>query len=255
MASAVERLEVDPAGRHRRRVVVDRDRRVRREEVEPADLWSRASRRCRARGWPSRRTPRTSAPRSPACGSCAGGCATCRARRRARGRARTARDRARVARPSPGGTPSRCPARRGRRRPRRTARCAHDSTPSLGQQPAPDVGGQVLHRREPALLVGTRRHPALHGLADHPVLLVDQVPQVARVVRVEVVGRDRLGLEEQVAADPGVSGVERPRHERRDVVGCARQPQVRVDQLALVAGALGIVEVAGTGVGWWCRSS
>ena len=62
-------------------------------------------------------------------------------------------------------------------------------------------------------------------------------------MRVEVVGRDRLGLEEQVTADPGVPGVERPRHERRDVVGCARQPQVRVDQLALVAAALGIVEV------------
>ena len=66
--------------------------------------------------------------------------------------------------------------------------------------------------------------------------------QLAGVLRVEVVGRDRVRLEEQVAPDPGVPGVERPRDEGGDVVGRARQPQVGVDQLALVAGALLVIE-------------
>ena len=76
------------------------------------------------------------------------------------------------------------------------------------QQPAPDVGAVVLHRREPAVRVGPRGHAALHRLADRPVLPVDQVPEVAGVGRVE-------------------AGVARPRrraNSRSHSIGCGRRP-------------------------------
>ena len=77
----------------------------------------------------------------------------------------------------------RCRAPRARRRRSRPAR----SPPGLQQrqQPAADVEALVLHRREPAVPVAPRRHAALHGLADRPVLAVDQVPQLAGVGGVE----------------------------------------------------------------------
>ena len=71
-----------------------------------------------------------------------------------------------------------------RRQSRPTARRLDVAQPR--QQPAADVGGVVLHRREPAVGVGPRRHPALHRLADRPVLPVHHVPEVAGVGRVEV---------------------------------------------------------------------
>src|SRR5262245_60170987 len=52
--------------------------------------------------------------------------------------------------------------------------------------PASDVGGVVLHRREPAALGGERPHAPLHALADAPVLAVHEVPELQRVGRIEV---------------------------------------------------------------------
>ena len=95
--------------------------------------------------------------------------------------------------------------------------------------------------------------PALHGLADRPVLLVDQVPQVAGVRRVERRVGDRGGVEQQQALDPGVVDRLRQQHERRDVVRRRRQHQVRVHQLALVPGPLRLVEAGQRSPGRSCR--
>ena len=83
------------------------------------------------------------------------------------------------ARGGPAPTRPRCRARRARRRRSRPARSSRGLEP--GQQPAADVEAVVLHRREPAVRVGARGHPALHRLADRPVLPVDQVPELGGV--------------------------------------------------------------------------
>ena len=61
-------------------------------------------------------------------------------------------------------------------------RSAHACLIQPGDQPAPDVERRVLHRGVPALGVERRRHPALHALADRPVLAVDQVPEPGAVL-------------------------------------------------------------------------
>ena len=138
----------------------------------------------------------------PACGSCAAGSGWCRGSRRGWWpSSNRSSPSTRWPALGPGAVRPRCPARRGRRRRSRTRSVI--GRPEPRQQPAPDVGAVVLHRCEPAVGVGPRRHPALHRLADRPVLLVDQVPEVAGVRRVEVRRRDRVGGEQQQALDPG----------------------------------------------------
>ena len=67
-----------------------------------------------------------------------------------------------------------------------------------------------------------------------PVLAVHQVPEVDRVGGAEAGFRDLVGMEQEVAVDPRVTGVERPERERHDVVRREAHHEVRVDQLALV---------------------
>ena len=67
--------------------------------------------------------------------------------------------------------------------------------------------------------------------------------QLGGVAGVEVrVASHGVPGEEQEAVDPGPVDRLRPQHEGRDVVGRAGEHQVGVDQLALVAGALRLVQ-------------
>ena len=58
--------------------------------------------------------------------------------------------------------------------------------------------------REPSGRPAARAGPAVLELADVPVLAVGEVPERDRVGRIEVLRRDRLGLEQPLADDPGV---------------------------------------------------
>ena len=136
----------------------------------------------------------------------------------------------------------RCRARRGRRRRRRGSRQLTTSLACAAAYHRGDVEALVLHRGEPAP-VNRASHAALHALADRPVLAVHERPRA----RPRRTGRTpgsaiSAGVEQEVADDvvwPGPSGLQR---ERGDVVGGEAQQQVRVDELALVAHPLVLVE-------------
>ena len=82
--------------------------------------------------------------------------------------------------------------------------------------------GRVAARR-----IATCAHPLLRQLAHVPVLLVDHVPEVDRVGRVEVVARDRAALEEPLAGDVGLARRARPQGVEHHVVGMQRDERVR----------------------------
>ena len=101
----------------------------------------------------------------------------------------------------------------------------------------------ALHRRVVAGPEHPRRHPPLHRLADRPVLPVHQVPEVHRVRRIEIrawpspSGWNRNSL--TIVVRSGPCGQDQ---ERRHVLGAEAQQEVGIDQLALVADLLVLVE-------------
>ena len=173
--------------------------------------------------------------------------------RRARGRARTAR------------------SRRRRRRAGRARTTAADPNPPRPTMPT----GVISHRRSrPSRRRTTRgcrpsRPPS--GRTSHrsrprddmPRCTLSQIAQSWRLTRSHrspasdgsKAADQASGWEQQVAADLGATGIDRTEHERRDVVGGEAQPQVRVHELTLVAGALGVVEGGERGPGPTSRSS
>ena len=106
----------------------------------------------------------------------------------------------------------------------------------------PDVEAPALHRRVIAGLEDPRRHPALDRLADHPVLPVHQVPELHRVGRVEVRPGHLVRMEQELVDDGRAVGAVGQTVERRHVLGAQAEQEVGIDQLALVAGPLVVVQ-------------
>ncbi len=139
----------------------------------------------------------------------------------------------------------------GRGTPERAQPDDHDVGVGVGhtfvthQRPVPaaDVGALVLHGGEPAVGVGPGAHPPLDPLTGQPVLAVDAVPERDGVGGVEPRPVDLVGGEEELPDHPGPPRPERRQHQGGDVLGGQRQQQVGVDQLALVAHPLVVVEV------------
>src|SRR5215211_6609998 len=147
--------------------------------------------------------------------------------------------------PSPTTTTSnKGPAGKGRG-PWPACRAQQDRSGVLAQLPedvAADVEAGLLHGGEPAAGVGARGHAPLDALAHGPVLAVDQVPEVGRVRRVEARPGLLVGVEQQLAHDRGLGRAVGPEGEGGDVVGGQAEHQVGVDEIALVPGALVVVQ-------------
>ncbi len=87
-----------------------------------------------------------------------------------------------------------------------------------------------------------RADALLHGLADRPVLAVDQIPEFGRIARIEVALVDFVGLEQEMAYDVGARRGAWLEDEHRGVIAGETQEQVGIGELALVAHALILFE-------------
>ena len=145
--------------------------------------------------------------------------------------------------PSPTTTASHIgPAGRGRGpRPARRARRVRSPSSPSGRGRSGGCRGWAPPWGEPAAAVGPRGHAALDALAHGPVLAVDQVPEVGRV-RGSKPGRACSSGWNSSSQTTVVPRPVRPEGEGGHVVGGQAQHQVGVDQLALVAGALVVVQ-------------
>ena len=154
-------------------------------------------------------------------------------------RARTVRARAPSGRGAPARTPWRCPSAPSPTTTYSNSSLIGRSPGKPGQQPAADVGAVVLHRREPA--VGVARD-------DMPRCTDSQIAQSCWLTRSQrSAASDGVEARRRRAAAAANSRtqsirVRRPRSGRSTKAATwsadAGQHQVRVDQLALVAGPL-----------------
>src|SRR5665213_73851 len=107
---------------------------------------------------------------------------------------------------------------------------------------APNVEAEALHRGVEAGLEDAAAHPALHALADRPVLPVHEIPEVDGIGWIEAGLRDLVRMEEKVAVDRGVLGTARPHGECSNMVGREADQEVRIDELTLVTYALVVAQ-------------
>ena len=92
------------------------------------------------------------------------------------------------------------------------------------------------------MLVHARGDALLDGLADRPVLAVDQIPELAGIARIEIGLGDLERLEQKMADDVGARRAARLQDVGRDVIAGETHEQVGVEELALVPHALVLVE-------------
>ena len=108
---------------------------------------------------------------------------------------------------------------------------------------AANIEAEILHRRVIAMVMHAAAHALLHRLADRPVLAVHHVPEIHRIRRDRShASRSSSGSNRKWQTISVRSARARMQDEYRGVVAREADEEIRVDEFALVALALVLVQ-------------